>query len=98
MYYFYCPKCGFEGEVKKLPHGTVGNPRDGYGRPIYHYKCSVCSNLDAGFMKEAKGDSSEKEYFKEIIKLYQGIRGVRDFGLGRETKSFFDFSSISENS
>lgn len=37
MYYFYCPKCGYEDHVKTYPRGTVANVRDGYGIPILHY-------------------------------------------------------------
>lgn len=45
-YYFYCPKCGHEDKVNKLPEGTVGNLRDGWGTPIHHYECPKCHNLD----------------------------------------------------
>lgn len=75
MYYFYCPNCGKEDEVSKLPRGTVGNIRDGYGTPISHYECSDCHNLDAGFMKESTGYSDEKMYFQYTIEKYQNIRG-----------------------
>lgn len=34
MYYFYCPKCGYEDYMKTYPRGTVVNVRDGYGIPI----------------------------------------------------------------
>lgn len=60
MFFFYCPRCGNEKEVTKLPHGTVGNTRDGYGMPIYHFKCEQCSNLDAGYMRERDGSDDEK--------------------------------------
>lgn len=33
MYYFYCPNCGKEYEVKEKPRNTVGNIRDGHGTP-----------------------------------------------------------------
>ena len=74
MFYFYCPKCGFDKEVDKLPKGTVANIRDGYGVPIHHYKCEQCGNLDAGFMWQRIGDMNEKVYYRSIIGLYQGIR------------------------
>lgn len=77
MYYFYCPNCGNEYETDKLPKGTAGNIRGGHGIPIHHYECSICHNLDAGFMMERDLDSVEKEYYRHIIKLYQGIRGFR---------------------
>ena len=74
MFYFYCPKCGFEKEVSKLPKGTVANARDGYGVPIYHFECESCGNLDAGFMYQRHGDMNEKIYYRSVIALYQNIR------------------------
>lgn len=82
MYYFYCPNCGNEDEVKEKPRGTVGNIRDGYGMPIYHYECPNCHNLDAGFMKMRyygkKEKEEEKRYYQSVIEMYQGIRGFND--------------------
>ena len=82
MYYFYCPNCGKEEVVNKLPRGTVGNIRDGYGTPIHHYECSECHNLDAGFMNlngfEKENEEFTKEYFREVIEIYQGIRGFKE--------------------
>lgn len=75
MYYFYCPNCGKKEEVNRLPKGTVGNVRDGFGIPIHHYECSNCHNLDAGFMAERSGDDEEKEYYQYVIGIYQNIRG-----------------------
>lgn len=75
IYYFYCPNCGKEGEANKLPKGTVGNIRDGFGTPISHYECPNCKNLDAGFMSEKVGDDDEKKYYQHIIGLYQNVRG-----------------------
>ena len=77
MYYFYCPNCGKEDEVKEKPRGTVGNIRDGYGTPIFHYECLECHNLDAGFMRmwHACDKEEEKRYYRSVIKMYQGIRG-----------------------
>lgn len=75
MYYFYCPNCGKEDEVSRLPKGTVGNIRDGWGMPIHHYECSNCHNLDAGFMTERSGDDDEKRYYQHVIGFYQNIRG-----------------------
>lgn len=77
MYYFYCPNCGKEDEVTKLPKGTVGNIRDGWGMPIHHYECSDCHNLDAGFMTERSGSDDEKKYYQHVIGMYQNIRGFR---------------------
>lgn len=77
MYYFYCPNCKAEDEVKSPPLGAVGNCRDGWGVPIHHYKCPKCGNLDAGCMYERTGDTDEKEYYKGVISYYQGIRGFK---------------------
>lgn len=77
MFYFYCPNCQNEDEVKTLPKGTVGNPRDGYGRIIHHYECPVCHNLDAGYMREDFGDEDERIYFQHVIGMYQNIRGIK---------------------
>ena len=83
-YYFYCPNCRQEEEVKSLPHGTMANTRGGYGGAIYHYECPKCNNLDAGYMRLDMGrmaelaDSDQKTYFRSIIALYQGIRGIKD--------------------
>lgn len=83
-YYFYCPKCGFEEVVKKIPSiGIVSNTRGGYGTPIYHYECPMCHNLDAGYMRfglckmNDLPDEEQKEYFKSVITMYQDIRGVK---------------------
>ena len=75
MYYFYCPNCKKEDEVDKRPDGTMPNIRDGFGPPIYHYECPDCHNLDAGFMEEKTGCNNEKEFYRVIIGMYQGVRG-----------------------
>lgn len=77
MFYFYCPHCGAEEVVPRLPIGTVLNARDGSGVPIQHYKCNKCGNLDAGFMIEQRGDMSEKVLYRSIIGLYQNRRGFQ---------------------
>lgn len=74
MFYFYCPKCGSQKMVDKLPKEIVCNMRGGYGTPIYHYKCKLCGNLNAGFMKVKEGDMNEIIYYRSVISLYQGIR------------------------
>lgn len=76
MYYFYCPNCKYQNEIKEkeIPKNRVGNCRDGYGIPIYHFKCPKCSNLDAGCMVERYGDNHEKLYYQEVIEMYQDIR------------------------
>ena len=72
MYYFYCPNCDKEDEVKERPCGTVGNIRDGYGTPIFHCECTECHNLDAGFMQMWRdGDKEqEKRYYRSVIEMY----------------------------
>lgn len=88
MYYFYCPNCGKEEMVDKLPRGTVVNIRDGYGTPISHYECSECHNLDAGFMNMARFkdmcEEDTKEYFRHVIGIYQGIRGFNEVKNGNK--------------
>lgn len=83
MYYFYCPNCGKEYEVKEKPRNTVGNIRDGYGTPIYHYECPDCHNLDAGFMQmwHDGNKEEEKQYYRSVIEDYQGIRGFNKRGV-----------------
>lgn len=76
-FYFYCPKCGYQTEDTKLPKGTVGNCRDGWGIPIQHYECPKCHNLDAGYMREIDGTLDEKVYYRSVIGLYQNIRGIK---------------------
>ncbi len=84
LYYFYCPNCGYEKQVAKLPLGTCANLRDGYGTPIYHYECPQCHNLDAGYMAYdplLDNGSHPKEaelYFQHVISLYQGVRGFKN--------------------
>lgn len=75
-YYFYCPKCGHADEVKELPKGVRANLRDGWGIPIYHFKCLNCGNLDAGYMQERDGTMDEKVYYRSVIGLYQSLKGV----------------------
>lgn len=77
-YYFYCPTCGKQEEVEKLPRGTVPNCRDGYGVPIHHFECSNCKNLDAGFMRERDKTAEEKSYYQSVIGMYQNIRGFNN--------------------
>lgn len=78
-YMFYCPSCGLEQDglsMRDIPRDRVVNPRDGYGTPIYHYKCPVCGNLDAGAMLDKTlDDPGWKYYCKIVIKYYQGVRG-----------------------
>lgn len=79
MFYFYCPNCGKEDVVEKLPRGTKCNIRDGWGTPIHHYECTDCHNLDAGFMNmhltRFEDENEMKDYFRDVISMYQNIRG-----------------------
>ena len=83
-YYFYCPNCKHEDIVESIPKGTVGNIRDGYGTPIHHFECPICSNLDAGYMMFGMEDMGEvlednsRRYFQSVIEIYQNIRGLAD--------------------
>ncbi len=83
-YYFYCPNCKFEEIVEGiLPNQVVPNIRGGYGTPIYHYKCPICHNLDAGYMRFGINkmaelpDDEQKQYFRSVIDMYQNIRGIK---------------------
>lgn len=78
MYYFYCPSCKHEETVSKLPRGTVGNIRDGYGVPINHYECPQCYNLDAGYMLVRENDEGERSYYQYVISMYQNVRGFKN--------------------
>ena len=77
MFNFYCPRCGEEGKTKQIPKQVRVNIRDGFGRPIYHYECPICHNLDAGFMSIFEADGYDYIYCQEVIKMYQNIRGIK---------------------
>lgn len=77
MYYFYCPNCGLEEKIIKLPKNTAGNIRDGYGTPIHHYECPICHNLDAGAMFIREDNEGEHKYYQHVISIYQGVRGFK---------------------
>lgn len=72
MRLFYCPECGNEeienrGLLSK--DKTLLNIRDGFGRPITHYKCK-CGNYLAGSMDITGKDDDFADYCKNIIKEY----------------------------
>lgn len=74
MKLFYCPECGKEEIKNNNPSRsevTFMNLRDGYGRPITHYKCE-CGNLLAGSMDVTgwEDDQGLIIYTKETIKGY----------------------------
>lgn len=74
MRLFYCPKCKKEEIRDDNPYRyeeTITNMRDGYGRPIRHYKCE-CGNYLAGSM-DVSGwldDPNTILYCKETIEGY----------------------------
>lgn len=72
MRLFYCPECGNEeienrGLLSK--DKTLLNIRDGFGRPITHYKCK-CGNYLAGSMDITGKDDDFVGYCKHIIEGY----------------------------
>lgn len=74
--FYYCPSCGKEQIVtdqKVRPYRgeeTILNIRDGYGRPITHYKCE-CGNYLAGSMDLSGFDDHGVDYAKDVIQGYQ---------------------------
>ena len=74
MILFYCPECGKE-EIKNVRQSeietTFVNIRDGYGRPITHYKCE-CGNILAGSINVSgwENDKFAIRYAKDTIKGY----------------------------
>ena len=74
MKLFYCPKCKKEEIRNDNPYRheeTIANMRDGYGRPITHYKCE-CGNYLAGSM-DVNGWEDNPDailYCKETIEGY----------------------------
>ena len=78
-YFFYCPKCGYTKSnlsFKDIPRDRIGNTRDGYGTPIYHFECPHCHNLDAGCMADKEQDGWH-DYCKHVISFYQDVRGYK---------------------
>ena len=74
MRLFYCPKCKKEEIREDNPYKyeeTITNMRDGWGRPIKHYKCE-CGNYLAGSV-DVSGwvdDSNAILYCKATIEGY----------------------------
>lgn len=85
MRLFYCPECNKEEIRNDDPYKneyTISNMRDGYGRPIRHYKCE-CGNYLAGSM-DVNGwvdDKDAIEYCKETIKGYNRGGCYYDFNM-----------------
>ena len=69
MRLFYCPECNKEeitnSELYKNEY-TINNMRDGYGRPIRHYKCE-CGNYLAGSMDINGWENDENAIGKYIV-------------------------------
>jgi len=70
----YCPKCGKLEliETTDFNYRYFTNMRDGYGRPIRHYKCE-CGNYLAGIMDITGLSDNETDnikYAKDIITAY----------------------------
>ena len=77
MFFYYCPNCSYESEIRQVPRDSVGNCRDGFGTPINHFECPKCGNLDAGAMRINEESEIEgwKRYCRHVIGMYQGVRG-----------------------
>lgn len=74
--FFYCPNCGKEKIKDSDPYKnehTIINMRDGYGRPIRHYKCE-CGNYLAGMVIINEND--DILYYKEVIKMYNDEKNL----------------------
>lgn len=72
MRLFYCPACEKEEIRNDDPYKnerTISNIRDGYGRPISHYKCE-CGNYLAGSMDVSSWDEHMIKYCKDTIRGY----------------------------
>ena len=73
MMLFYCPECNREqilgANNPYINEKTIINLRDGYGRPIVHYKCE-CGNYLAGSMDITGLDEHKVQYCKNIIREY----------------------------
>lgn len=74
MRLYYCPECKKEEIKNGLPPRneiTFTNIRDGYGRPITHYKCE-CGNYLAGSIDITGLEIDENgiAYYKEVIAAY----------------------------
>ena len=69
---FYCPECGKQQILNDNPYikeKTIINMRDGYGRPITHYKCE-CGNYLPGSIDVSGWGDDGIEYAKETIVGY----------------------------
>lgn len=90
MFYYYCPNCKYEDKIKDIPRGAVGNIRDGYGRPISHFECPKCHNLDAGAMSIQDDNEEEREYYRSVISMYQNIRGIKKVMTVKELRKILE--------
>lgn len=94
---FYCPECGKEEIRNDNPYKseeTINNMRDGYGRPIRHYKCE-CDNYLAGSMDVSGWTDDEHaiRYCKETIEGYNRCGCYYEFNMsmnGDDTTDLFE--------
>ena len=73
MRLFYCPKCQREQKLASNPYKgeeTIVNIRDGYGRPIRHYKCE-CGYYLAGSMDISGYDESDTNLYEQAKAAYE---------------------------
>lgn len=94
MRLFYCPMCGKEEIRSDDPYKnerTISNLRDGYGRPIIHYKCE-CGNYLAGSMDVSGWEDHMIQYCKETIRGYNkgGCYYTRNSSLNGDNCGFFE--------
>jgi len=94
MRLFYCPKC-YKEEIKNgypsRSEITYKNIRDGYGRPITHYRCE-CGNLLAGSIDIAgfEDDKDAVSYYKGIIEGYNKDGIYYRSGLYEKIKEMYE--------
>lgn len=101
MRLFYCPKCKKEEIRSDNPYRseqTILNMRDGYGRPIRHYKCE-CGNYLAGSVDFLNVDLYDKgfiEYCKDTIKAYNpgGIFYEGTMSLNGDNTDFYESAKL----
>lgn len=72
----YCPACGDSVIITNAneyeqyrQRRTLSNLRDGFGRPITHYKCG-CGNVLAGSMDVIGWDDEGVAYARAVIRSY----------------------------
>jgi len=94
MRLFYCPECNKEQMRNDDPYKnekTIVNMRDGYGRPITHYKCE-CGNYLAGSIDVSGWEDHMIQYCKDTIKGYNkgGCYYDYNFSLNGDSGDLFE--------